>query len=89
MRIEQTLTDSIIHSATTFRLTNVRDALAFSLTAEPLAAVVQVYDDLGEEALEQVVNAVKAIDPKCEFVVRGEYLVAGSSMYKCPSLTQG
>tara|TARA_S200000501_G_C20177840_1_gene462978 strand:- start:57 stop:326 length:270 start_codon:yes stop_codon:yes gene_type:complete len=89
MRIEQTLTDSIIHSEDTFRLTTVRDALAFALTAEPLAAVVQVFDNLGEKALEQVVNAVKAIEPGCEFVVRGEYLVAGSSMYKCPSLTQG
>ncbi len=89
MRIENTLTDTIIHSETSFRLTSVRDALAFALTANPLAAVVQVFDDLGQEALEQVVNAVKAIEPGCEFVIRGEYLVAGSSMYKCPSLTQG
>lgn len=89
MRIENTFTDTIVHAETSFRLTSVRDALAFALTANPLAAVVQVFDDLGEKSLAQVVAAVKAIEPGCEFVVRGEYLVAGSSMYKCPSLTQG
>ena len=80
--------DNIIHANKSFRILNVKDALKLALTEDALKSVIQIHDDLGWNALVKVVNAVKAIEPDCEFVVRGELLVAGSSRYKCPSLKQ-
>jgi len=75
--------DSIIHRNTNLRLTNVKDALLFALKTESLAAVVQVFDDLGSEALRKVVESVRVIEPGNEFVVRGTLLLKDSSFYKC------
>ena len=75
--------DSIIHRNPNLRLTDITDALSFALTTEPLAAVVQVFDDLGRESLRKVVEAVRIVEPGNEFVVRGTLLLKDSSFYKC------